>query len=267
MLHVTVPAVGRGGAAGFVSVLSHIGRMQHLERLVLSAGFLGGTVTLGRAGAELCGALTASTWLMHLDLSGLKLPNSAWQHLFPAGRHLPQLPVFSLCFDQTAGATLSDQTELERMVACCPAVTRLRFEHLSPLKPSVSLAPLLLLLQLADLECPCVNDSVSSVGVLACMSALTRLHVCSLSGITDDGLMQLTALTGLQELGMRRKNPMLDVRPSLSIMGSRDWTLKVSCNDGAVLLGNAHDGTGVHGIRHYQPAASRTCIWHVCCAI
>jgi hypothetical protein len=255
-LHVTVPAVGRGGAAAtagsvaaansVAAVLSDIGHMQHLEHLVMSVGFLGGTVTLGGGDAELCGALTASNGLMHLDLSGLKLPNSAWQHMFPAGRHLAQLPVVRLCFDQTAGATL-DQTQLEHMVACCPAVTRLRFEHLSPFKPSVSLAPLLLLRQLADFECPCVMDGASSVGVLACMSVLTRLHVCASSGLTDDGLMQLTALTGLQELGMRRTN---NTWQSLTILGSMDWTLKVSCNDGDVLLGNAHGGTCVHGIRH-----------------
>jgi hypothetical protein len=101
MLHVTVPAVGEGGVAGFVSVLSYIGRMQHLKRLVLSAGFLGATVTIREADAELCGAFTASALLSRLDLSGLKLPSSAWQHMFPAGRQLRQLPEFSV-FDPGA---------------------------------------------------------------------------------------------------------------------------------------------------------------------
>lgn len=67
-------------------------------------------------------------------------------------------------------------------------------------KPDVSLAPLLRLQRLANLQC--LHVGAGTVGVLACMGTLTRLHVCAARGFTNHGLLQLTALQGLQELGV-----------------------------------------------------------------
>jgi hypothetical protein len=209
-LYVSLPALEESGAACFGAVLSDIGHMLHLERLVLSAGFHCETVTLDSGIAELCTALTASGQLSYLDLSGLKLPRSALVHLFPNGRQLPQLHEFKLSFaNASTYDDFLDCSALEQMVVCCPAITRLGFGDLSVFKPDVSLVPLLQLRQLADLECPFVMDGASSVGVLARLSSLTRLHLQpSLEGdaayrLTDESMLQLTALTRLKELGLQ----------------------------------------------------------------
>ena len=71
---------------------------------------------------------------------------------------------------------------------------------MSLFKRDVSLAPLLRLQQLAQLECPSVVDGDVSVGVLARLGSLKRLHLRASPGLTEVGLLQLTALTGLQLL-------------------------------------------------------------------
>jgi hypothetical protein len=199
VLHLVADSVFQGAATGVAAVFEHIGRMQHLERLVLAGGFLGTTVTLGAGDVELCRGLTASMHLKHLDLRGIKLPRSAWAHLVPHGRQLPHLPDFKLCFVDDPGVYL-DSCALEQMAACCPAIRRLNFERMSLFKCDVSLAPLRLLGQLVDLECPYIVDGDASVGALACITSLTRLHGRASTALSDYGLLQLTALTGLQDM-------------------------------------------------------------------
>lgn len=196
-LHLVADAVFQGAASGVAAVFEHIGRMHHLERLVIAGGFLGATVALGAGDAELCMGLTASVHLKHLDLSGLKLPRSAWMHLFPRGQQLPQLPDFKLCFEERR--VFLDGCALEHMAACCHAIDRLSFERMSLFKWDVSLAPLRLLGQLVDLECDGAVDGDASVGALACITSLTRLHMRASGQLSDCGLLQLTALKGLQE--------------------------------------------------------------------
>jgi hypothetical protein len=41
-------------------------------------------------------AMTASSRLQHLNISECALPAGAWQHMFPAGRQLPQLQEFNI---------------------------------------------------------------------------------------------------------------------------------------------------------------------------
>jgi hypothetical protein len=201
-LYVWVPAV-EGGADGVAALLSYVGRMQFMERLMLAGESSSAATALGVSDRELGRAVTASGNLEYLDLTGLKLPRSAWVHLFTVGQQLPKLHEFKLCFaDISAFGDLFDCSALEQMVACCPAITSLSFQTMGLFKPDVSLAPLLRLQGLADLQCLHVNDGAGTVGVLACMSSLTRLHVCAARGFTNNGLLQLTALQGLQELGV-----------------------------------------------------------------
>ena len=199
-------AIENSAVGGLAALLSHIASMQQLQRLVLSKGSPAAAVALEDADAELCRAVTASSHLTYLDLSGIRLPQAAWAHLFPPGRRLLQLCEFEVYFAgphtvwQDYGTELLDCSALEQLVDCCPAITALTLSNMSLFKQDVSLVPLLRLRHLAQLSCPYVADGAASVGVLARLSSLTSLHLRALPGLTDSGLLQLTALTGLQAL-------------------------------------------------------------------
>lgn len=116
-LYVWVPAV-EGGADGVAALLSYVGHMQLLERLVLAGQSGSAVAALGVSDRELGRAVTASVNLAYLDLTGLKLLRSAWVHLFPVGRQRLQLLEFKLCFaDISAFGDLLDCSALEQMVA------------------------------------------------------------------------------------------------------------------------------------------------------
>jgi hypothetical protein len=194
------------GSAGVVALLGHISRMQQLQDFALVRGHPATAVSLRHADAAACGAIPASANLKFFDLTRLWLPRDAWAYIFPPGRRLLQLHHFELCFSalpRGAGGVetvMFDCSALEQLVDCCPAIHTLSFQDLSLFKQDVSLAPLLRLQQLAQLECPHVVDGVASVGVLARLSSLRKLHLHASPGLTDVGVLQLTALTGLQGL-------------------------------------------------------------------
>jgi hypothetical protein len=103
------------------------------------------------------------------------------------------------------------------------------------------------------------------------MSSLTRLHVRASTGFTDDGMMQLTTLTGLHELGLRHNTHMWYTICSVSIMGSRGWTLKVSYTDCVVLLDEVqstlhghlcHDGILANSKPHKGLHTAHCCLSH-----
>jgi hypothetical protein len=151
--------------------------------------------------------------------------------LFPPGRHLPQLHGFEVCFaaPQTVcqGTDLFDHSALGQLVDCCPAITSLSFFNLSLFKQDVSLVPLLRLQQLARLSCPYVVDGAASVGVLAHLSSLTSLWLRAFPGLTDTSLLQLTALTGLQQLRVYPPPWHRDMKLSV-LKGRREVHFRVS---------------------------------------
>jgi hypothetical protein len=153
-------AIENSAVGGLAALLRHIASMQQLQRLVLSKGSPAAAVALGDADAELCMAVTASSHLMYLDLSGLRLPQAAWTRLFPPGRRLLQLCEFEVCFAgphtvwQDWGTEMLDCSALEQLVNCCPAITALSPSNMSLFKQDVSLVPLLRLRHLAQLSCP-----------------------------------------------------------------------------------------------------------------
>jgi hypothetical protein len=221
-------------AVGSVAaLLRHIASMQQLQRLVLGKHHAAALVALPGGDAELCSAVTASPHLEYFELTGISLPRSAWVHMFPPGWRLQHLHGFEVCFDGPSWPVddthLFDSSGLGQLVDCCPAVTCLSFRNISLFKRDVSLVPLLRLQQLARLEGPCVVDGADSIGVLARLTSLTRLYVQALPGLTDVGLLQLTALMGLQELVVN----MEDIRShSLSILeGNHRATFQVALQD------------------------------------
>jgi hypothetical protein len=145
-LHLWVAAVVETGAAGVAAaLLGHISRMQQLQDLALVRGRLAATVSLRDVEAAACGALTASTNLKSVDVSGLRLPRAAWAHLFPPSRRLLQLQKFELCFSGTDAIDIArfDCSAFEQLVDCCPAIQSLSFSNMSLFEEGVSLAPLL----------------------------------------------------------------------------------------------------------------------------
>jgi hypothetical protein len=211
------PADQRGIAGGVAVLLRHIASMQHLQRLVFSTGYAA-SLAVGGAAAELCGAVTTSAHLAYLNLIGLRLPRNAWVHMFPPGRRLPQLHGFEVCFAAPAPSVDPNQFDcvaLGQMVNCCPAIKCLSYSNLSLFEQNMSLAPLLRLQQLARLECPYVVDGAASIGVLARLPSLTSLHMHAWPSLSEAGLLQLTALTGLQELAVTAQG---DRYKSLSVL-------------------------------------------------
>jgi hypothetical protein len=213
-----------GGAA---ALLRHTACMQQLQCLMLVKGrFRSATVALRDAEAAACGAVTASKNLKRFDVSGLSLPRAAWVHLLPPSRRLLQLHSFELCF---GGTGAFDCSALKQLVDCCPAITKLSFQNLLLFKQDVSLAPLLRLQQLSWLECPSVVDGAASVGVLARLTSLKRLYLRASPGLTEVGLLQLTALTGLQELRVGTAGWDRPWRKTVALMqGQHDLQFEVS---------------------------------------
>jgi hypothetical protein len=196
-LHLWVATVVEDGAAGVVALLGHVPCMHNLQDLALDNGFPAATVALLDTDAAACQAITASAKLKCFSVSGVRLPRAAWAYLFPAGRRMQQLHKFELCFSGTGSF---DCSAFEQLVACCPAIQELTEKNMRLFEQDVSLEPLLRLQHLAQLECPRVVDGDASVGVLASLSSLTKLQLRAWPGLSDLGLLQLTALTGLQGL-------------------------------------------------------------------
>jgi hypothetical protein len=81
--------------AQLAQLLSHLQPLQQLTNLNLAHSLTADEQDSPPAAAY--AALTASSKLQHLDLTCCTLQAGAWQHMFPAGRQLPQL--LSLDFD------------------------------------------------------------------------------------------------------------------------------------------------------------------------
>jgi hypothetical protein len=198
-LHLWVADAVEDGAVGVAALLGHMSSMQQLQDLALDKRYLAARLALRDSDAATCGAITASANLKCLGVCGLLLPRASWVHLFPPGRRLPQLHKFELCF---GGTCTFDCSAFEQLVDCCPGIQNLSSENMKLFEEGVSLAPLLRLQQLARLECPHVVDGDASVGVLARLSSLTSLCLRAWPGLSDVGLLQLTALLRLQVLAV-----------------------------------------------------------------
>jgi hypothetical protein len=109
-------------------------------------------------------ALTASSKLQHLDVSGCSLPTGVWQHVFPAGRQLPRLRVLSIT------TSVFDGT---RLVSGCPA-----------------------------LQCLAIHKWDYGRGLLPSLQWLSSLHTLHLEpfGPMSEGLQGVVKLTRLREL-------------------------------------------------------------------
>uniref|UniRef100_A0A383WDB7 Uncharacterized protein n=1 Tax=Tetradesmus obliquus TaxID=3088 RepID=A0A383WDB7_TETOB len=158
------------------------------------------------------------TWDPHVGGAGM-LRAGCDQHMFAAGRQLPQLKQLVLgapaSFWDWAGT--SDQYamrvkgvgpclgegSLSRLVSCCPGPEQLWIAGLMQPGAAVynNMKPLLRLTALRELCVGgrAVNDDVACF-VLARLSSLQRLGVFAAGNFTDEGLRALTRLQQLQHL-------------------------------------------------------------------
>jgi hypothetical protein len=207
-----------------------------------------------RCPAAACSALTASSKLQHLDISKLELPAGVWPQIFPPGKRLPQLRVFStvrivddgrMIMPRYGGPTglrsrdadeepepLPVGPEGSRLVSCCPGLTCLQtgpFQGVAEL-----LAPLQGLSSLHELHMH-VHASTEGYEVVCQLTGLRKLYVKDEGG-TEGLLLQLTQLrqlTYLEYMG--------------HVAGKRRHQLydEVSCLLGWVLVRLLHVCTGV----------------------
>jgi hypothetical protein len=187
---------------------------------------------------EAFAALTASTQLTHLAIKGY-LYCGAGEYMFPEGRQLPHL--VTLCLEYSCDSTdhVFRRSEIDAtflcMVAACPALRSLSlgqnvdgdsvvpglqgFTRLQELccrgfsnlhsEVELILAPMTQLTQLT-LHCPHdYRDAPHSESLSQGLAQLTQLQKLILSdpiGLTDAGVLQLTALTRLSSLTIQRSS-------------------------------------------------------------
>jgi hypothetical protein len=160
--------------------------------------------------AEAYPALTASSKLQHLDLEECRVPVGVWQHMYPAGRQLPQLRVLSVADAEHAAYVSAAAPEGTRLISCCPGLQSL---DLITLKYREGL--LASLQGLSSLSKLSLND-MGSEGHDVCQ--LTRLKWLSLHEEEDEGgegvllqLTQLRQLTYLSYSGRVNNHPLFKV--------------------------------------------------------
>lgn len=150
-------------------------------------------------------ALTASSRLTSLHVLArfsMPLPQGALQHLLSSGVQLPELRVLRL----QGGDSVSEEQclgadDTQRIAESCPGLTELTLSGVVSL--SVSLAPLLALQrspQALSVAGAAFGDGAA--GVIAQLTGLRSLQ-WSNGSLTDSGLRQLTALTGLTRLRVK----------------------------------------------------------------
>lgn len=89
----------------------------------------------GNPPASAYAALTASSKLQYLNITNItnsRLPTGAWQHMFAAGRQLPQLRNLHIAgVVQAASGAHAPYTGGTALVRCCPGLTRLALDDSS----------------------------------------------------------------------------------------------------------------------------------------
>lgn len=148
-------------------------------------------------------ALTASSNLQQLVVSGCNVPGAPWAHVFPAGRRLPQLHSISAARYDGRGPSPMRSTAIDRLVSCCPALKQLHID----IGADLSLTPLQSLTALTSLRLEV--GPVSPAVISSDLAALTQLEDLrfKLAGpaagpdkIGGSGLQYLVPLTALTAL-------------------------------------------------------------------
>jgi hypothetical protein len=167
--------------------------------------------------AAACTALTVGTNLCILQLGVDISPSTAPAgfDMLTAGALYPNLRAVDLSYggDQPfLGKRMPvSGRQLKQLCSCCPAIESLAFAISRKFPPAAFSS----LLQLSALTSLWISDlhaaTAAAVGVAAQLTGLKQLTMAGLSELTDPRLLQLTALTTLEELEfVHAKRPMFD---------------------------------------------------------
>jgi hypothetical protein len=135
--------------------------------------------------------------------------------MLTAGTFYPDLRMVDLSYDggqSILGARMPiSEQQLQQLCSCCPAVESLSFA-ISQRFPPAAFSALLQLSALTSLSISRLGEAAAAaVGVAAQLTGLKQLTMAGLSELTDPRLLQLTALTTLEELEfVHAKRPMFD---------------------------------------------------------
>jgi hypothetical protein len=191
------------GRATFEELLEAVSQLSLLSTLALSPS--DGL----HPPAEAFTTLTAST-----QLSSLRLclwDDAAPRHyvLFQPDTVYPQLRVLDLCHERSSprnkfGAWPQSDEQLQQLCSCCPALEHLEFV----VRQGATAEALLPLLELPALTRLAVLGgsgaaAIAVLGVAAQLTGLRQLTLEYLPPLTHPALLQLTALTGLEQLVLR----------------------------------------------------------------
>jgi hypothetical protein len=193
------------GAAASLAAIGSLHQLQHLE-------LKGKDDSLLHTGKPAdCAALTTSIQLTHLQIHGWQnqpMPGGAVQHMFPAGRQLPQLqqlvlecsaPWYMLQYAKEGFITAAD---LRSIVSACPALRHLDITGVLAAGVDVS-ALLQLPSTCASLKLGGRGVGDEAAGVVAQLTQLTALEWSKCPALTAVGLQLLTALQALETFCMR----------------------------------------------------------------
>jgi hypothetical protein len=188
-----------GAGPGVQQLLLHLQQMQRLTYLDFRARPLHRFFTLqASAPPAAYSALTASSKLQHLDISGCKVPAGVWEHMFPAGKQLPHLRVLNVAWVAQSGLCRpAAAPDSSRLVSCCPGLQTLDIEYLQ--YSSELLAPLTGLSSLQHLSVAPCDESTEGLEVVCQLTGLRQLEITDPSE-AKGLLLQLTQLRQLTSL-------------------------------------------------------------------
>jgi hypothetical protein len=190
----------RTGATGAAQLLSQPHRLEQLQQLTCLVLWSSQKASGPLPAAAAYSALTASSCLQRLDISGSCLPEGVWQHIFPAGRQLLHMRVLDISNVRHPGAGLEAYAAAPEgtcLVSCCPG---LQILDVSRLQYDTELAGLQRLSSLERLTLGHAFFLRDELEVLCQLTGLRELTVLVPSGAAEGPLLQLTQLRQLTSL-------------------------------------------------------------------
>jgi hypothetical protein len=115
------------GAEGVEQLLHQLQHLPHLTHLDLVNSLI---CAEDNPLAAAYSALTASSKLQHLNISGAMVPADALLHIFPAGRRLPCLQLLALKGIQQPSGHQATAPEGSCLVSCCPSLQSMDMQDL-----------------------------------------------------------------------------------------------------------------------------------------
>jgi hypothetical protein len=233
-----------------VSCSSYAAALQLLWQLPLlasltirsSGNYLATTAAIAYA------AITHSCHLQELDLSNAHLPDAAWQHVFPAGRHLPHLHSLWLPTRDVFGRGPLTAGEVQALADCCPVLEHLDGGEKLPMEP--------------------VFSSLTRLTQLHAQQASGTAHAAALGSLSRLQHLQLTPCKGSR--GSFRKLMQWDVQPLVQLPSLTRLEVGGPLSDPAAgvlstLVGLAHLTVGSLNEQQLQKLTALTALTRFSC--